>query len=129
MDSEFARRTELTGSKSPPDMVSEFARTIGGTGSDAVLFIFGLNIFESDQDLKIEGLSDGSPGAKLEGFSISELETLYLTLRFGRICLVDDLALGKDGPGDVFIFVLEGLGFGRILTFLRVGVGEGGIFI
>ena len=111
---------------------SGFECAIGVTGSDDVLFTLGVNIFESEYDLGIEGFScipvDGASEARLEAFSISE-EVRYMKLNFGRRLLMDDLPLAEGGPGEPVILSSVEPGVRRKFTFLGVGVGVEGIFI
>ena len=114
----------------PPCADSGFEWMMGVTGSDEVLFILGVKIFERDKDLDIEGFScapfDEPSRARLATFSTSE-ELLWIKLNLGKRLLIDDLPLDEDGPGDPdpLILTSEGLGVKRKFTFL----GVWGIFI
>lgn len=109
----------------PPCADSGLEWMMGVTGSDEVLLILGVNIFERDKDLDIEGFScapfDGTSRARLATFSMSE-ELLWIKLNLGKRLLIDDLPLDEDGPGDPgpLILTSEGLGVKRKFTFLGV---------
>lgn len=128
---------KLTSELSEPCTASEVERAMGVTGRDEVLFIRGVNIFVSDQDLEIEedfscGIANESPRAWWVGpaFSISELGFWFFNLIFGKRRFMEDFPLDEAGPGDAFPLASEGVvGVRRKFTFLGVGVGVGGIFI
>ena len=117
----------------PPLTDSGFECSSGSPGRDDVLFILGVNIFESDNDLEIEGFSrevvDEPPRARLAAFSISKVELRFLKLNLGRRLFMDDLPLVAEGPGEPVALVSLGLGVRKKFTFLGVGLGVGGIFI
>lgn len=115
----------------PPCVGSELEVSIELTGSDDVLFILGVKIFVSDNDLEIDGFSLGmlyeESGGRLAAFSKSSVEIRDLKLSLGKRFLKDDFPL--DGPGDPQAFTSLELGVKRKFTFLGVGLGDGGIFI
>lgn len=123
----------------PPNDDSEFKSEIGVTGKDDVLFIRGVKIFESDQDLDIDGFSCGVVIEEEHDsgtfFSASELAGRCLKFNFGMRFLMDDdddddLPLVEEGPGELFTLESEqGLEINWKFTLLGVGVGVGGIFI
>lgn len=117
----------------PPLTDSGFECSSGVPGRDDVLFILGVNIFESDNDLEIEGFSrevvDEPPRARLAALSLSEVALRFLKLNFGRRLFLDDLPLVAEAPGDPVTLVSLGLGVRKKFTFFGVGLGVGGIFI
>ena len=119
----------------PSVIDSELKCATGVTGKDEVLFMRGVNIFERDQDLDIDGFSCDAvveePESRLEALSISVSGFMFrfLKLSFGRRFLMDDFALDEEGPGELFSLESEGLGVNMKFTLLGVGVGVGGIFI
>lgn len=117
----------------PLHVGSRFVCMIGVTGRDDVLFILGVNIFVSDNDLEMEGFSRGAvfevSGARLAAFSISELELRYLKLSFGKRPFKEDLALDKEGPGEPLVLASAGFKLKFTLLGVGVGLGVGGILI
>lgn len=117
----------------PPRVDSELEFAIGVTGSDDALFILGVKIFESDNDLEIDGFSLGMlhevSGGRLAAFSTSNVEIRDLKLSLGKRLLKDDFPLDVEGPGEPQALASLELGVKRKFTFLGVGLGDGGIFI
>lgn len=114
----------------PPCEDSEFAN--GVTGSEDALLILGVNIFESDRDLDIEGFSrcvvNEESEAMLAALSTSKVQFRDLKLSFGKRFFNDDFPLEEE-PGDPIALPSIELGVSRKFTFLGVGVCVGGIFI
>lgn len=81
-----------------------------------------MKILVNDHVLVIEALCCGVESILMGPFSESELELLCLKINLGRMFLMDDLPLADP-------FSLEGLGVGRKLTLLGVGVGVDGMFM
>lgn len=115
--------------KLPLPAESRLDCAIGVTGSDDVLFILGVNIFVSDSDLDIKGLSLGVAhevsAAWLAAFSTSKLVFRYLKFSFGKKPFMDDLALDDEGPGEPFFLASAEQGVKLKFTLLGVGVGLG----
>lgn len=117
----------------PPLTDSGLECSSGVPGRDDVLFILGVNILESDNDLEIEGFSreiaDEPPKARLAAFSLSKVALRFLKLNLGRRLFMDDLPLVAEGLGDQVALASLGLGVRKKFTFFGVGLGVASIFI
>lgn len=109
-------------------MDSVFECPISSNGNDEVLFILGVNILLSDNDLEIKGFSRGpeEETSRVDAFAFSiSASVLFLKLNFGRMFLNDDLPFDVADPGELFVGASTGREVIRKFTLLGVGVGVG----